>query len=59
MGEYAEDTLQSYIRGGMPYNPNYVPRKRPKCSCVECRKEVEASEGLKAHIKAKHREIAQ
>ena len=54
MGDYANDTLRNYARHGMRFNPNWVPKKRPKCSCVKCRKEVEASEGLKAHIKAKH-----
>jgi len=54
MGEYAEYSLLSAMRRGLPFNPNWVQRKRPRCSCVECRKEVEASEGLAAHTKEKH-----
>ena len=54
MGEYAEYALANYARSGMKYNPNYGPRTRPRCSCGECHKEVEASEGLAAHIKMKH-----
>jgi len=39
----------------MPYNPNYVPKKRPRCSCICCGKQVEASEGLREHWAMKHR----
>lgn len=30
MGEYAEYALAGYMRHGMRYNPNWVPRKAPK-----------------------------
>lgn len=56
MGEYANYQVQNFIRYGMKFKPNYIPQKRPRCSCVICKKEVEASEGLQAHQKTKHEE---
>lgn len=54
MGEYANYALRGYIRGGLPHNPNYVPPKRPRCSCVECGKVCAGVEGLEEHRKMKH-----
>ena len=54
MGEYAEYELSQAMKNGSRYNPNYVPRKRPRTNCPNCGKSVEASEGLAARIKAKH-----
>lgn len=55
MGEYAEYALASAMRRGWRVDPNYVPRKRPRTECPCCGKSVEASEGLNAHMKAKHK----
>lgn len=52
MADYANDALR-YHATHMWHRP-YTPKKRPRCSCVECHKEVEASEGLAMHIKRKH-----
>lgn len=53
MGDGAVMALRAYVRGGMP-----IPRgpriPRPRCSCLICRKEVEASEGLASHLEARH-----
>lgn len=55
MGEYADWSWQGYLRNGMRYNPDYVPKKRPRCSCICCGKQVEASDGLLDHWRMKHR----
>lgn len=54
MGEYAELMLQFHMRSGFKV-PTSPPRKRPRCNCQICGKEVEATEGLKMHLKAKHK----
>lgn len=54
MGDGANALLSFYMRRGFRNNPNYVPRKRPRVCCMICGKEVEASEGLAAHMKSKH-----
>ena len=54
MGEYANCALQSYIRNGMRFNPNFTPRKRPRVSCLTCRREFAGIEGVMEHQKAKH-----
>jgi len=57
MGDGARYALTAFVSGGMPHNPNYVPRKRPRADCPHCGKSCEITEGMPAHIKAKHPEM--
>lgn len=52
MGDYADDAINTWVRGGM----QGMPRRKsvPKITCEECGKEVYGRAGLMQHINAKH-----
>lgn len=56
MGDGAMDALNGWVRAGMPQpKPKY---RKPRVSCLCCKKEVHGYSGLMQHINAKHEKKA-